>query len=39
LEEVSLVVKGLNNNKALGASGVTTELLKFGGEAGLAFVH
>jgi hypothetical protein len=33
------VVKGLNNNKVLGANGVMAELFKFAGEAGLMFVH
>ncbi len=37
--EVVTIVKGLNNNKASGANGVTAELLKFGGEASLMFVH
>jgi hypothetical protein len=31
--------KRLNNNKASGANGVMTKLLKFGGEAGLMFIH
>jgi len=32
-------IKGLNNNKALRANRIMVELLKFGREAGLMFVH
>jgi hypothetical protein len=34
-----MAIKGLNNNKALRANRVTAELLKFGREVGLMFIH
>ncbi len=37
--KVVIAMKGLNNNKAPGANGITTEFLKFGREAGLMFLH
>jgi hypothetical protein len=37
--EVVIAIKGLNNNKVLGANGVTAKLLKFGGEVGMMFVE
>jgi hypothetical protein len=37
--EVVTVIKGLNNNKVLRANRVIVELLKFGREAGLMFIH
>jgi len=37
--EVVTVIKGLNNNKVPGANQVIAELLKFGREAGLMFIH
>jgi hypothetical protein len=37
--KVVTAAKGLNNNKVLGANGVTAKLLEFGREAGLMFLH
>ncbi len=38
--EIITTIKGLNNNnKTLEANGVTPKLFKFGGEAGMMFVH
>ncbi len=37
--KVVTTIKGLNNNKALGANEIMTELFKFGGEVGTMFIH